>query len=165
MLLAPTSFSKRDNAGHVLNTLLDSKQNLIYKWTDQLFMTAYYVHIWATAQQNQQNDMWAQWRHRSAWASTRSDHWESSLCTLWVAKDPTFLHSDCKDTGQTVWMHRLIWAFAGCTGGFVVRWLIYHCLPSQQVLSPYSDNNNLRVIILTLTKCITITISFSLMSL
>ena len=107
--------------------------------------------------------MCAQRRLRSAWASARSDHWESSLCTLWVAKDPTFLHSDCKDTDQAVWMRRLIWAFAGRTGGFVVQWLIYHCLPSQQVLSPYSDNSNFRVIILTLTKCITV--SFSLMSL
>ena len=38
---------------------------------------------------------------------------ESSLCAHWVAKDPSFLHTDSKDSDQTGRM--LIWAFAGHT--------------------------------------------------
>ena len=41
----------------------------------------------------------AQWRLRSAWESTLSD--QSLLCTQWVAKDPSFLHADSKDSDQT----------------------------------------------------------------
>ena len=41
---------------------------------------------WATSWQNQQNDMCAQWRLRSAWASAQFD--QSSLCAHWVAKTP-----------------------------------------------------------------------------
>ena len=40
---------------------------------------------------------------------------ESSLCTQWVAKDPSFLHADSKDSDQTGRMPRLIWVFAGRT--------------------------------------------------
>ena len=51
---------------------------------------------------------------------------ESSLCTLWVAKDSSFLHADSEDFDQTGRMPRLIWIFAGRTYhfvGFVMRWL------------------------------------------
>ena len=41
---------------------------------------------------NQQNDMCAQQRLRSTWASTQSD--QSSLCALWVANDPVLLQAD-----------------------------------------------------------------------
>ena len=37
---------------------------------------------------------------------------ESSLCTQWVAKDPSFLHADSEDSDQTGRMPRLIWVFA-----------------------------------------------------
>ena len=40
---------------------------------------------------------------------------ESSLCTQWVAKDPSFLHADSEDSDQAGWMPRLIWVFAGRT--------------------------------------------------
>ena len=40
---------------------------------------------------------------------------ESSLCSEWVAKDPSFLHADSEDSDQTGRMPRLIWVFAGCT--------------------------------------------------
>ena len=40
---------------------------------------------------------------------------ESSLCTQWVAKDPSFLHADNEDVDQTGRMPRLIWVFAGHT--------------------------------------------------
>ena len=40
---------------------------------------------------------------------------ESSLCPQWVVKDPSFLHTDSKDSDQTGRMPRLIWVFAGRT--------------------------------------------------
>ena len=41
----------------------------------------------------------------------RPDWSESSLCAQRVARDPSFLHADSEDSGQT----GLIWVFAGCT--------------------------------------------------
>ena len=38
----------------------------------------------------------------------RPDCSESSLCTQWVAKDPSFLHADSEDSDQTGRMPRLI---------------------------------------------------------
>ena len=52
---------------------------------------------------------------------------DSSLCTQWVAKGPSFLHSDSEGSDQTGRMPRLIWVFAGRKGhfvGFVMRRLI-----------------------------------------
>ena len=40
---------------------------------------------------------------------------ESLLCAQWVAKDPSFLHADSKDSDQTRRMPRLILVFAGRT--------------------------------------------------
>ena len=37
------------------------------------------------------------------------------MCAQWVAKDPSFLHADNKDSDQTGQMPRLICVFAGCT--------------------------------------------------
>ena len=54
--------------------------------------------------------MCAQRRLRSAWASAQSD--QSSLCALWVAKDPRVLHADSEDSDPTGRMPRLIWVFA-----------------------------------------------------
>ena len=70
---------------------------------------------WAISRQNQQSGICAQRRLRSAWASAKSD--QSSLCTQWVAKDPSFLHADSEDSDQTGRMPRLIWVrvYAGCT--------------------------------------------------
>ena len=54
----------------------------------------------------------------------RPDWSESSLCSQWVAKDPSFLHADNEDSDQTGRRPRLIWVFAGCTChfvGFVMR--------------------------------------------
>ena len=45
---------------------------------------------------------------------------ESSLCTQWVAKDPSFLHADSEDSDQTGWMPRLIWVFARRTAILLV---------------------------------------------
>ena len=54
--------------------------------------------------------------------------WSESLqCTQWVAEDPMFLYADSKDSDQTGWMPRLIWAFTGRKVhfvGFVMRRLI-----------------------------------------
>ena len=44
---------------------------------------------------------------------------EYSLCTQWVAKEPSFLHADSKDSDQTGQMPRLISVFAGCSYHFV----------------------------------------------
>ena len=55
----------------------------------------------------------AQRRLRSAWASTQSD--QSSLCAQWIAKDPSFLHAESKDSDQTGRIPRLIWVLAGGT--------------------------------------------------
>ena len=44
--------------------------------------------------------MCVQWRLRSAWASAQSD--QSSVCTQWLAKDPSFLHAD-SETDQIGW--------------------------------------------------------------
>ena len=42
----------------------------------------------------------AQRRLGSAWASAQSD--QSSLCTQWIAKDPSFLHADSEDWSDWV---------------------------------------------------------------
>ena len=47
-----------------------------------------------------------------------------SLCTQWVAKEPSFLHADSENSDQTGRMPRLIRVFAGRTChfvGFVMR--------------------------------------------
>ena len=65
---------------------------------------------------------------------------ESSLCSQWVAKDPSFLHADMEDSDQTWRMPRLIWVFAGRTvillvlswaGGGSVSFMRKPCLISQ----------------------------------
>ena len=56
---------------------------------------------------------------------------ESSQCAQWVAKDPSFLHADSEDSGQTGRMPRLIWVIAWRTatllvlswGGSYLLWL------------------------------------------
>ena len=67
--------------------------------------------------QNQQNGMCTQRRLRSVLASAQSD--QSSMCTQWVAKDPSFLHADSEDFDQTGQMPRVIWVFAGHTDHFL----------------------------------------------
>ena len=55
---------------------------------------------------------------------------DSSLCAIWVAKDPSFLHADSEDSDQTGQMPRLIWVFVGCTLTllfFFMSRLIYLC--------------------------------------
>ena len=70
---------------------------------DRFFLDG--AHIWCRKVQ-MSHDMtkptkWlcAQQRLRSAWASTQSD--QSSLCTQWAAKDPSFLHANSEDSDQT----------------------------------------------------------------
>ena len=53
----------------------------------------------ATARQNQQNDLYAQRRLWSVWASAKSD--QSLLCAQWVAKDPRLLRADSEHSDQT----------------------------------------------------------------
>ena len=54
--------------------------------------------------------MCAQRRLRTAFASA-----QSSLCTQWVDKDPSFLYTDSEDSNHTGRMLRLIWVFDGRT--------------------------------------------------
>ena len=63
--------------------------------------------IWAAALQNQQNNLCAQWRLRSAWASTQSD--QCLCCTHQVQLT---IERTAK-TDQTGQMPRLICVFAG----------------------------------------------------
>ena len=62
---------------------------------------------------------------------------ESSLCALWVVKDPVLLHADSEASDQTGRMPKLIWVFAGhtrhlfvlsCAGSlwYHVHELLYH---------------------------------------
>ena len=61
---------------------------------------------------------------------------QSSLCAQWVAKDPSFLHADSKDSDQTGRMPRLIWVFAGHTcillvlsqGGSIPCGTLFSCI-------------------------------------
>ena len=65
---------------------------------------------------NEQND-----------CARNEDSDQSSLCTQWVAYEPSFLHEDSEDSDQTGRMPRLILVFAGRTChfvGFVLKRLI-----------------------------------------
>ena len=62
---------------------------------------------------------------------------ESSQCAQLVAKNPSFLHADSEDSGQTGRMPRLICVFDGRTGhyvGFVGRWFICFSFVSMFLL-------------------------------
>ena len=94
------------------------------------------IYKWAAAWQNQQNDLCAQQKLRSAWPSAQSD--QSLLCAQWVAKDQSFLQADSKDSDQTGWMSTLISVFAGRKGhcvGFVLLWLKLHVFCYEQTQS------------------------------
>ena len=75
---------------------------------------------WAASWQNQQCG-WApskdsdQPRHPPDWS-------ESSLCTQWVSKDPSFLHAHSEDSDQTGQVPRLIWVCTGCTTSHTKDW-------------------------------------------
>ena len=57
------------------------------------------LYIWAALRQNQQNDCVPVKTQISL--GVRPVWSESSLCTQWVAKDPSFLHADSEDSNQT----------------------------------------------------------------
>ena len=114
-------------AGHSIgrqipNITLCGQRRLWLRWSESSLGVKL---IWTTTWQNKDNDMCAQRRLRSAWATAQSDHnlrcaWRNlvSLATHWA-------HSE--DSDQAGRMPRLIWVFAGRTChfvGFVTRWLI-----------------------------------------
>ena len=86
---------------------------------------------WSVAWQNQQNDLCAQRRFRSAWASTQSD--QSLRCALNGKLRAQAFFMQTAKTDQTGWMPRMIWVFAGRTSFclFVMHRLIimYNKLP------------------------------------
>ena len=86
------------------------------------------------ARQNKQNDMYAQRRLRSAWASTQSEVWsESSLCGQWIAKDPRLLHS-CgqwrlwSDWSETSLVAQVIMLVLSYCGSLIVSYNKKSCL-------------------------------------
>ena len=83
-------------------------------------------YMWATAWQNQQNDLCTQRRLRSAWASAQSD--QSSL-SAWGKFSSLATHEEhIEDSDQTEQMPRLILVFTGHTChfvGFVMMRLMY----------------------------------------
>ena len=78
--------------------------------------------------------MCAQWRLRSAWASTQSD--QSLRCPHEESLCPYLPTERTVKTDQTGRMPRLIWIFAGHTCHFVgsvTRWLIHLCIQKMQL--------------------------------
>ena len=81
------------------------------------------VHVYET------EEVWSKWKQMeifsvsllmymsrdmskpTKWLCIRPVWSESSLCAQWVAKDPSFLHADSKDSDQTGRIPRLIWVF------------------------------------------------------
>ena len=63
------------------------------------------TNVWAATWQNQQNDLCAHRRLRSAWASAKSG--QSSQCAQWVAEDPVIRHVDNEDSELSLrWAQR-----------------------------------------------------------
>ena len=91
--------------------------------------------FWAASWQNQQNDLCAQRRLRSAWAFAQSEslhcpHGETlgSWLPIERAAKSLIRLGGCPDSDQTGRVPRLTWVFAGPKGhfvGFVVKRLIY----------------------------------------
>ena len=50
---------------------------------------------------------------------------ESSLCTQWVAKDPSFLYADNKDSDQTGRMPSFIFSWHGQHDSLLMTWMKY----------------------------------------
>ena len=75
-----------------------AKQRCMPYWFSAL------IYIWATARQNQQNDLCAQRRLRSACASAQSDR--SLHCTLKGKLRTQFFHADLEDSDPIGLFHR-----------------------------------------------------------
>ena len=97
---------------------------------------------WAAARQNQQNDLCAQRRPRSAWASARSD--QSLRCTLngWLKTQGFFM-----PTARTLirlgecWANRSFCWFLSCCGSLMIIFFIcerVHKYREPNCLSPVS---------------------------
>ena len=84
---------------------------------------------------------------RSAWASAQSD--QSSLCTLWVANDPSFPHADREDSDQTGRVPRLIclhWAHMPFCYTRYILWRRYYVIHSElferpSISASFPDSN------------------------
>ena len=83
---------------------------------------------------------------RAAWASAQSG--QSSLCTQWVAKDPSFLHADSKDSGQTGRMPSLVahaillslsWGGSNVVTDPYHEMLFFYCLNFPDILLCYLE--------------------------
>ena len=88
-----------------------------------------WLYNWAASWQNRHNDLCAQQRLRSAWASAHSDQSLRSALNEKL-RTPYFFKQTAK-TAQTRRMPRLICVLAGCKGlfvGFIMRRLNYIAL-------------------------------------
>ena len=96
----------------------------------------FYRNNWAATRPNQQNDLYAQRRLRSAWESAQTD--QSSLCAQWIVKDPAFLHADSKDWSDWVdaqsdtnlrWVHRSFCWFCRVAAQIIFKsypyWIVF----------------------------------------
>ena len=86
---------------------------------------------------------------------------ESLLCAQWVAKDPSFLHADSKDSEQTGHPPRLIWVFAGrtlillvlsCRGSYMVKkkkkkWILFKLKTTEVHSQRNTDDENIKITI------------------
>ena len=118
--------------------------NMFWKSNSIFFCMPISIRVRATTWRNQQNDLCAQQRLRSAWASAQSD--QSLRCALWTQ---AFFMQTAK-TDQTGQMPRLIRVFTGRTSyfvGFVMRRLIY-----KKMRSYLPKNNWILSIYLVLTE-------------
>ena len=90
-----TNMSQNTSIYHHYSTYLcDQTKKYFHAWILLIIKNMLVdINIWAASWQNQSD--------------------QSSLCAQWVAKDPSFLHADSKDSDQTGWMPRLIRVFAG----------------------------------------------------
>ena len=72
---------------------------------------------------------------------------ESSLCPIWVAKDPFLLQADSEDWSEWAAAQIHLTAFAGCTGHFVcsvVLWLIWSLPRTDKTKwSPHDKTNQM----------------------
>ena len=93
------TWSQTPKTGFLMMRLISRTWSHLHVICDMIWNNKYWQercnYKWAAAWQNLQNELCAQRRLRSVWASTQSD--QSSLCTKQVAKDPRFLHAVSED--------------------------------------------------------------------
>ena len=93
-----------------------SSENDGYKWEETnhsacTFKTC--VNYWHMSRLSTKPTKWVCAERRLRSAGHPPSLIRVFACAQWVAKDPSFLHTDSEDSDQTGRMPRLIWVFAG----------------------------------------------------